>query len=186
MRYAVRSRPGGSMPFGFAVSACSDTFMSSTMKPEGSPLARGPSWRSWSRRGDGLLRRRAGLDPGPWYGVDDVSGGVNGTPITPCRASGREGRSHSTRPRAWTCQRRARPRQQEDPRDRREDRPASRDAPPAARHCPVPMQWQLSHRGPRVEWGESAMSDVAFACRLDVFDVSERQRYQGLRATMKA
>jgi len=30
------------------------------------------------------------------------------------------------------------------------------------------------------------MSDVAFACRLDVFDVSERQRYQGLRATMKA
>ena len=30
------------------------------------------------------------------------------------------------------------------------------------------------------------MSDVAFACRLDVFDVSERQRYQEPRATMKA
>src|SRR6185369_2886475 len=38
----------------------------------------------------GLRCRRAGLDAGPWYGVDDATGGVNGTPITPCRASGRQ------------------------------------------------------------------------------------------------
>ncbi len=30
------------------------------------------------------------------------------------------------------------------------------------------------------------MSDTVFACRLDVFDVSERQRYQELRTAMQA
>jgi hypothetical protein len=30
------------------------------------------------------------------------------------------------------------------------------------------------------------MSDMVFACRLDVFDRSEKQRYQELRTTLKA
>lgn len=30
------------------------------------------------------------------------------------------------------------------------------------------------------------MSDMMFACQLDAFDRSERQRYQALRTTMKA
>jgi hypothetical protein len=29
------------------------------------------------------------------------------------------------------------------------------------------------------------MSDMVFACRLDAFDVRERERYQELRTTMK-
>ena len=65
------------------------------MKPEGSPPARGRSWRSWPSPGDGLRCCRAGLDSGPWYGVDDATGGGNGTPIAPCRASGRESRRPS-------------------------------------------------------------------------------------------
>jgi MerR family regulatory protein len=68
-------------------------------------------------------------------------------PAPPRRHSGCRDHVHG-------CARDVRARQQEDPRDRREDRSASRDAAPAAaRDCPVPMQWQLSHRDPRLSEG---------------------------------
>jgi len=170
--------------------------------------------------------------------VDDATGGSNGSPFTPCGASGREGRRPSgdvavlrTPPvdpgrlsgyRAYPVETVERVRLikwaqglgfslreigeiARIPRDHVHGRATDVRARAGSkiheidekisrlramrrqvRHRPVPVQWQLSHRGPRLEQGESEMSDMVFACRLDVFDGNERRRYRELRTTMKA